>query len=678
MAKRWYALFITWLSLCAVAVGETPNAKYRTPRATVRTLFVAADLAREDPRFVSDAIGCLDLSESRSGGQFGGMIADKLDYVLTALEVKSYQIPDDPNLEEFVLPDAQGHRLALKRMPDGEFRFDAATVSQVSKIWAEMQKSGKPRTADGDVRPQFASPRATFRTFLKALRKGDTSTAVQCLDLQEVSPAARADVGAQMARRLKQVIDRTRLVIFQQIPDVNQAPPHIWLSNPSGIIDLAHLHHGDRKGEWVFTAATLRSIDRLYAENEGKPHVAAIRELVMVDPEITFWQEPELWIRERMPSWTRTTVLKTQHIHVDVRMLMGVAALVLSIVPGFLIVRKLTAGLVRLVPRLRSADLSAKTLRKRIRPLNVLLCILYVRGVVLLLALDRAWLNAALTVLNPVTWIGVAWVASRLIDVVRDVVEAHSASERHVAASQMFMPVCCLFLKILIFLGTLFHLLNLFDWQVTPVLTGLGIGGLAFALGAQDSLKNLFGSFTLIADRPFVVGERVKIGQHGEGVVEVVGLRSTRIRTGDDAMLTVPNSDLTTMHITNYGKRRHWRFKSTLNVVYATPLERLITFRDRLRELISQRVNIDKKKSIVAISDLAASAVEVKIDVFVATADRMSEPDVREEMILEILRLAESLGIEFASPTQLVHVVVPPGAPVRPASTNLSRSADAA
>src|SRR5438270_458080 len=139
----------------------------------------------------------------------------------------------------------------------------------------------------------------------------------------------------------------------------------------------------------------------------------------------------------------------------------------------------------------------------------------------------------------------------------------------------MLGPVGSLARKIGLFVVVMFHLMHLFDWEVTAVLTGLGIGGLAFALGAQDTLKNLFGSFTLIADRPFIVGERVKIGQGGEGVVEVVGLRSTRIRTGEDAVLTVPNSDLTTMHITNYGRRRPCRYTTTLGVVYTMPPENL-------------------------------------------------------------------------------------------------------
>jgi MscS family membrane protein len=265
-------------------------------------------------------------------------------------------------------------------------------------------------------------------------------------------------------------------------------------------------------------------------------------------------------------------------------------------------------------------------------------------------------------VLNPLAWLCAAWAAFRLIDLGGDLVETRLVpSERHVVTAQMLVPVASLVLKIVLLVGTLFHLMHLFDWDVTAVVTGLGIGGLAFALGAQDSLKNLFGSFTLIADRPFVVGERVKIGNHGEGVVEVVGLRSTRIRTADDALLTVPNSDLTTMHIVNYGRRRCCRYCPSFGVVYGTPPERLLAFRDGLRDLILRHEKARKERVNVTLYDLGASAIEVRVEVYFKVADWPQELAAREELIVGALQLAEALQVEFAFPTQTVHVVPPAG-----------------
>ena len=135
----------------------------------------------------------------------------------------------------------------------------------------------------------------------------------------------------------------------------------------------------------------------------------------------------------------------------------------------------------------------------------------------------------------------------------------------------MGFPVISLVLKILVVaVGLAAAARGCSTSTSATVLAGLGIGGLALALAAQDTLKNFFGSLMLIADRTFRVGDLVKIGGN-EGVVESVGLRTTRIRGLDDSLLTIPNSDLTTAHVTNFGARRFRRFRTRFTVAHGTP-----------------------------------------------------------------------------------------------------------
>ncbi len=199
----------------------------------------------------------------------------------------------------------------------------------------------------------------------------------------------------------------------------------------------------------------------------------------------------------------------------------------------------------------------------------------------------------------------------------------------------------------------------IFSWDVSTLLAGLGIGGLAFALGAQDSLKNLFGSFTLIADRPFVVGETVRIGTEGVGKVEFVGLRSTRIRTADDTLLIVPNSNLTTMNIINYGRRRYHHYETKISIMYSTPLERVAAFRDGIRELIRQQPSTRKDHFEVAITDLGSTAIVVQVEVYFEAGHEIREADARDALILAILRLAEQQQVHLTLPAQSV-LIVPP------------------
>src|SRR5438270_3262302 len=206
----------------------------------------------------------------------------------------------------------------------------------------------------------------------------------------------------------------------------------------------------------------------------------------------------------------------------------------------------------------------------------------------------------------------------------------------------MLGPVGSLARKIGLFVVVMFHLMSLFAWDFTAVLTGLGIGGVAFALGAQDSLRNLFGSFTLIADRPFVVGETVQIGEGGLGVVERVGLRSTSIRTVEDTLMVVPNSNLTTMNITNFGRRRFRRFTGRLGVAYGTPPERLAAFCDGIRRMVQELRWARKDECQVVVHDLTPSAVEIQVGATFDVATGREEAEARQALLLGCLRLAET------------------------------------
>ena len=286
------------------------------------------------------------------------------------------------------------------------------------------------------------------------------------------------------------------------------------------------------------------------------------------------WRAPELWLRERLPGWCKANLSPVA----------GVPRRSSTSCSAWPSLRGWPSAVSRLGSRCsRRPSAAVLALRGwKLPPATVLEAICArpagcspawcCRWGVLLLDVDKTLLGPVLTVLNPLAWLLAAWAVFRLIDLVGDVSERGMADSKHRAEfTEMLWPVGSVATKIALALALVLHLMALFAWDVTAVLTGLGIGGVAFALGAQDSLRNLFGSFTLLADRPFVVGETVQIGEGGLGVVERVGLRSTSIRTVDDTVMVVPNSNLTTMNITNFGRRRFRRFTGRIAVAYGTP-----------------------------------------------------------------------------------------------------------
>jgi MscS family membrane protein len=669
MRKPWSSALAFFFALVLLSVlpgqrlpaQEKQDDRHRSPRATVRTLLTSITVARANSQLIEGAVSCLDLSGLPADQKESApLLATRLEAVLRARDMDTETLPNKVAGDEYILPDGQDSRITLRKMKDGRWLFDKDTVAHIPKLYADAQKQLQDKNREAaalSVSPDFASARATLRTMVNGYRRQDFSRILACMDLSDIPSAAREEVGRQLANKLRQIIVRHPRVILQEIPDSNYSDPYVLLSSPYGAIELVRIPSGPRKGEWVFSRDTVNSIDKLYVAVEDRPYddaIVASGGNYLPNP----WVDTEMWLRSQLPGWLRATVYSGRRFSLQVYELLGYILIPALAYGIYRLTTWLLAALVHGALTRRGWHLPRETIVQRLRPTGHFLGVLFLRWGLLVLGPDRAILTPLLVVLNPLLWLLGMWALFRVIDLVGDLLELHLVAEKkRPEITQMLWPVGSLFLKIILLVGTLFHLMALFAWDVTAVLTGLGIGGLAFALGAQDSLKNLFGSFTLIADRPFVVGESVKIGNHDVGTVEVVGLRSTRIRTADDTLLIVPNSNLTTTEITNYGRRRYRRYQTRIGVAYATPPEKLIAFRDGIKELVRKQERTRQDHFEVAINELAASAVEILVNVYFEAADRQQELAARDAFILDVLRMAEELGVELAYPTQTIHVV---------------------
>jgi len=215
-------------------------------------------------------------------------------------------------------------------------------------------------------------------------------------------------------------------------------------------------------------------------------------------------------------------------------------------------------------------------------------------------------------------------------------------------------------LKIIIVIaGGLFVLQNL-DYNITGLLTGISIGGLAFALAAQDTLKNFFGSMMIFIDKPFQIGDWITSGDI-DGTVEEVGFRSTRIRTFRNSVTSVPNGRLADSTVDNHGMRLYRRYATKLSVTYDTPPDLLELFIKGLREIVVQHPETRKDFYEVQVNDLGAHAIEIMFYIFFAVPTWSDELRCRHEIIMSVIRLAHRLGVRFAFPTQTLHVENFPG-----------------
>jgi len=206
-------------------------------------------------------------------------------------------------------------------------------------------------------------------------------------------------------------------------------------------------------------------------------------------------------------------------------------------------------------------------------------------------------------------------------------------------------------------IGITFIASNL-NLNVSSLLASLGLGGLAFALAAKDVVQNLFGSFTVIMDQTFHTGDWIIVNDI-EGSVEEVGLRSTKIRTFYDSLITLPNSIFITAKVDNMGNRKYRRLKCTVSLTYDTHPDKIEAFCEGIKELVRLHPYMRKDYFHVYLNSLGASSLDVLVYVFWETPDWSTELRERQRFLLDILRLAKSQNIDMAFPTQTLHLLTP-------------------
>ena len=251
--------------------------------------------------------------------------------------------------------------------------------------------------------------------------------------------------------------------------------------------------------------------------------------------------------------------------------------------------------------------------------------------------------------------------AFRAIDILSDWL-ARRAETTESKLDDQLIPLVRAAAKVFVtIVGVLFILQNL-DVNVASLIAGVGIGGLAVALAAQDTIKNLLGGVTIFTDKPFQVGDWVVIGDT-EGTVEEVGFRSTRVRTFANSMVTVPNARMTDTDVNNMGVRRWRRYMTTLGLSYSTHPDQLQAFVEGVRAVIRANPSMRKDYYIVEFRDFGPSSLDVLLYCFIDAPDWNAELRTRHILNLDIMRLATRLNVEFAFPTQTIHIA---GTPERP------------
>ena len=199
-------------------------------------------------------------------------------------------------------------------------------------------------------------------------------------------------------------------------------------------------------------------------------------------------------------------------------------------------------------------------------------------------------------------------------------------------------------------------MLQVWGINVTALLASLGLGGLAFALAAKDTASNLFGSFAILADKSIRIGEWIKVNGV-EGVVEDIGMRTTKIRTFEKSLITVPNQVIANSPIENFSRRDMRRIKMTIGITYGSTQAQVETIVQEIHYLLHTHENIAQDETImVNFKAFSESSLDIFIYCFTRTANWKNYMNIKQEVQMEIMKIVEANGSSFAFPSQSVYV----------------------
>ena len=407
-------------------------------------------------------------------------------------------------------------------------------------------------------------------------------------------------------------------------------------------------------GATRLAAQTSDGAAREPADVSAAPQTASSGTQQAIDSMLDAVRQPETsaaaqWLKDRFPPR-----LHSVHFWLpDYQWFCLLAVIFLGFVAD-MVVRLTLLWLTKMWLRYIHVDVEARAERGIWRPVGLLTQALVWYGGTTVIGLPPRVLAVLLVGLKFFAIVAGVWTAFRIVDLLSEYL-LRKARKTATRFDELIVPLVSKSLKMLAICAGVVVFADMFATDWTALLGGLGLGGAALALASKDALGNLFGSVTVLTDRPFEIGDWIKTSGI-EGTVETVGLRSTRVRTFYNSQITLPNSLLTTAVVDNMGRRRYRRITETLGLQYDTTPEQVEAFCEGLRELIRRHPYTRKDYYHVYFNGFGDSSLNVMLYCFVECPDWAVELREKHRLYVDILKLAKTLGVSFAFPTRTVHL----------------------
>lgn len=478
------------------------------------------------------------------------------------------------------------------------------------------------------------SPQSSVISFLEACRAGNFERAARYLNLRQMPREQRLTDGPKLAQQLGRILDRDAAFDVADLSTDPQGDVGDGLRPDRERIGTYSV--GSKKLDLQLERTTFRS--GLMAWVFSSDTVALVPEL----GQITSGSTIEKYLPTILVSWTLAGTPVWRWI--------ALALLVTVVIALSRIIARLGLLLLRPLVRTFAPKFENSLVHTVTGPAQVMLVGVFMRGGVEWLeppALLRLYLARTCTLL---IIIGAAWFFANSVDLI--ILEIRSKLEsRRSTISRAALPLASRVVKVMIFVFAAIAIIGSWGYNTSTILAGLGIGGIAIALAAQKTIENLFGGVAVVSDRPVTVGDFCKFGDR-VGTVEDIGLRSTRVRTLDRTLVSIPNAEFSSMVLENFSQRDKVLFHPTLNLRRDTTPDQVRTILEAIRHMLAEDPKVEAGKVPVRFIGAGSYSLDIEIFAYILTADSDEFLKIQQDLLLRIMDSIHAAGTALALPTQ--------------------------
>jgi MscS family membrane protein len=479
------------------------------------------------------------------------------------------------------------------------------------------------------------TPLGAVGGFLKATRERDYEKAAEYLDLRRLPSGIAEEDGPDLARQLRIVLDRKLWIDMELLSNAPRGHGEDGLPefrDRIGRIDMPdgdpidilvqHVPRGDGVSIWKISSATVARIPQLWAQFGYGPLEEVLPQFLF---DINFGGL-------RLLEW-----------------IVFLVVLGLAVVGAYIV-----TGIIAFILRHRPGQFTSTLATFVAGPFRLLVGVLIFSAGTLPLGFSltaRAVLSA---LQHAALVIALAWAGLRVLDVIGSVMMQRLLAQGQTSAIAL-LPAGRRAAKVVIVAITVITMLHSFGFNVTALLAGLGVGGLAVALAAQKTIENLIEGITLYVDQPVRVGDFCRFGDK-IGTVEAVGLRSTRVRTLDRTVVSIPNSQFANFELDNFTKRDKIWYHPTIGLRYETTPDQLRYILVEIRKMLYAHPQVDSDPARIRFTKFAAYSLDLEIFAYVKVTDYGEFLEVAEDLNLRIMDIVAQAGSGFAFPSQTTYL----------------------